>query len=47
MDIFETQPLAQCGISWLQYLITTGRIRLFDALVTIEMGDFTMDMDWA
>jgi hypothetical protein len=47
MDTFETQPLDQCGISWLQYLITTGRIRLFDALVTIEMGDFTMDMDWA
>lgn len=40
-DKFETHPLGQCGISWLQHLVTTGQIRLFDALVAIDPLDST------
>ncbi|KAL2821707.1 hypothetical protein BDW59DRAFT_164046 [Aspergillus cavernicola] len=36
VDRFERLPLAQYGISWLQYLITSGDIRVFDALIKID-----------
>lgn len=36
---FETHPRAQNGISWLQHLIVSGRIQLFDALLRIDQAD--------
>lgn len=39
VDTFEPHQLAQTGVSWLQHLITTGEIWLFDALVKIHPVD--------
>ncbi|KAL2839326.1 hypothetical protein BJX68DRAFT_258910 [Aspergillus pseudodeflectus] len=45
VDRFEELPLAQYGISWLQYRIISGEIRVFDALLKIDQLDF--GADWA
>ncbi|KAL4920530.1 hypothetical protein BDW62DRAFT_198838 [Aspergillus aurantiobrunneus] len=42
---FESHPRAQYGISWLQHLIVSGRIWLFDALVDVDQVDHTAE--WA
>lgn len=39
VDQFEKHPLAQIGLSWLQHLIVTGEIWLFDAQVPIPPLD--------
>lgn len=44
VDRFEKHPLAQIGMSWLQHLLTTGEIWLFDARVKITPVD--SDVDW-
>lgn len=44
VDKFEKHPLAQIGLSWLQHLIVTGEIWLFDALVPIHPLD--SDAGW-
>lgn len=41
----ESHPRAQYGISWLQYLIVSGRIELFDAMRYFDPLDDTVD--WA
>jgi hypothetical protein len=45
VDRFEELPLAQYGISWLQYFIISGEICVFDALVKIDQLD--CGADWA
>lgn len=45
VDTFEKRELAQIGMSWLQYLIVSGEIWLFDALIKIDAVD--SHADWA
>ncbi|CEL11808.1 hypothetical protein ASPCAL14904 [Aspergillus calidoustus] len=45
VDRFEELPLAQYGISWFQYLVISGEIHVFDALVKIDQLD--CGADWA
>ena len=44
VDKFEKHTLAQTGLSWLQHLIVTGEIWLFDAQVSIHPLD--SEADW-
>ncbi|KAK1246135.1 hypothetical protein MKX07_005204 [Trichoderma sp. CBMAI-0711] len=44
-DRYEDHGLIQEGLSWFQYLMETGRIRVLDALVKIPAVD--EDADWA
>ncbi|KAJ5128732.1 hypothetical protein N7526_006898 [Penicillium atrosanguineum] len=39
VDRFEEQPLVQIGLSWLQHLVVSGEIGLFDALVRMKTLD--------
>ncbi|RDW79120.1 uncharacterized protein DSM5745_05972 [Aspergillus mulundensis] len=43
VDGLEQHPLAQHGLAWLQHLVLSGQIRLFDALVDIDSVDATVD----